>query len=39
MSRTETDLGEGDHWESEKQIELHEVSEGWLEVVSVAELH
>ena len=39
VSRTKSDLGEGDHWESEEKIELHKVSEGWLEMVSVAELH
>ena len=39
VSRTESDLREGDHWESEEKIELHKVSEGWLEMVSIAELH
>lgn len=39
MRRAEHYLGEGNHWESEEKIELHEVSEGWLEMVSVAELH
>ena len=39
VSRTVNELGEGDHWESEEKIELHKVSEGWLEMVSIAELH
>ena len=39
VSRTVNELGEGDHRESEQKIELHKVSEGWLEMVSIAELH
>ena len=39
VRRTKSDLGEGDHWKSEEEIELHKVSECWFEVVSIAELH
>ena len=39
VSWTPADLGEGDNWESEYKIELHKVSEGWLEMVSIAKLH